>query len=260
MSNAKPFFKIEPSAILSLLQLGGQVNESEYINILSSIMELNKDEIISFLDVQRAVENTQNKERASAISAKEAKSIIKDHLAEHFYEVEDDRYIFWAADATTGSIKNGEEIVTPKAVIDKFEESLKRFQPNAYAIPKPRKGDWGEDIIHPNVKDELDTSGDRPSLKKKERALNAHLPLSAKAKSKKKWMQNAVNKAETGELRSKYEKRFNVTLDKDQTLSLSKLKQWKKELQAKGKGDKNMSDKDRETLQQIIFAINAKTL
>jgi len=75
--------------------------------------------------------------------------------------------------------------------------------------------------------------------------------LSEAKKSDKKWMQKAVNPKEKGELRKKMKK------GPKSKLTISELEVKKKRLQEKGKGDKKMSDADRETLQQVVFAINA---
>lgn len=69
---------------------------------------------------------------------------------------------------------------------------------------------------------------------------------------KEKWMQKAVNPKEKGELRKK------MKAKPGEALSLTELEKEKKRLQEKGKGDKKLSPADREKLQQIIFAINAK--
>lgn len=76
--------------------------------------------------------------------------------------------------------------------------------------------------------------------------------LTEAAKSSKKWMQKAVNPKEKGELHRK----LNIAEDKEIPTAL--LEKKKKQLQEKGKGDKKMSKEDRETLSQIVFALNAR--
>lgn len=69
---------------------------------------------------------------------------------------------------------------------------------------------------------------------------------------KKKWMQEAVNPKEKGELHRK------MGIPEDEEIPTEKLEKKKKQLQEKGKGDKKLSDADRETLSQIQFALNAR--
>jgi hypothetical protein len=70
--------------------------------------------------------------------------------------------------------------------------------------------------------------------------------------AKEKWMQKAVNPKEKGELREK------MKTPKGEKIPISELEAKKKRLQEKGKGDKKLSEKDRETLSQIQFALNAR--
>jgi len=70
--------------------------------------------------------------------------------------------------------------------------------------------------------------------------------------SKKKWMQEAVNPKEKGELH----KKLKVPADKKIPTAL--LKKKKKELQERAKGDKKLTKAERELLGQVIFALNAR--
>lgn len=74
----------------------------------------------------------------------------------------------------------------------------------------------------------------------------------SKVAKKEKWMQKAVNPKEKGELHRK------LNVPENQEIPVSKLHAKKKELQAKGEGDKTLSESDRETLSQIQFALNAR--
>lgn len=76
--------------------------------------------------------------------------------------------------------------------------------------------------------------------------------LAKSAKSKKNWMQDAVNPKEKGELRKK------MKAKPGESIPDSKLKSEKKKLQEKAKGDKKLSKADRERLSQIQFALNAR--
>jgi len=71
-------------------------------------------------------------------------------------------------------------------------------------------------------------------------------------KGNKKWMQGATNPKEKGELSKK------LGIPEKDNIPMSLLLKKKKALQAKGEGDKKLSKSDRETLDQIIFAINSK--
>lgn len=68
----------------------------------------------------------------------------------------------------------------------------------------------------------------------------------------KKWMQKAVNPKEKGELRKK------LNVPEGETIPMSLLQSKKKELQEKSKGDKRLTESERELLGQIQFAINAR--
>lgn len=70
--------------------------------------------------------------------------------------------------------------------------------------------------------------------------------------SKKKWMQEAVNPKEKGELH----KKLKVPADKKIPTAL--LRKKKKELQERAKGDKKLTKAERELLGQIQFALNAR--
>jgi hypothetical protein len=70
--------------------------------------------------------------------------------------------------------------------------------------------------------------------------------------TKKKWMQEAVNPKEKGELH----KKLKVPADKKIPTAL--LKKKKKELQERAKGDKKLTKAEREMLGQIQFALNAR--
>lgn len=70
--------------------------------------------------------------------------------------------------------------------------------------------------------------------------------------AEKKWMQKAVNPKEKGELHRK------LNIPEDEKIPTSVLEEKKKKLQEKGKGDKKLLKSERETLQQIQFALNAR--
>lgn len=67
-----------------------------------------------------------------------------------------------------------------------------------------------------------------------------------------KWMQDAVNPKEKGELHQK------LNVPKDETIPVSKLESKKQELHEKSKGEKTLTDAERELLGQIQFALNAR--
>ena len=69
---------------------------------------------------------------------------------------------------------------------------------------------------------------------------------------KEKWIQKT--KMHKGALHKK------LGVPEDETIPVSKLKALKKELQAKGKGDKKMSDSDLKLLKQVNLALNLKSL
>lgn len=70
--------------------------------------------------------------------------------------------------------------------------------------------------------------------------------------AKKKWMQEAVNPKEKGELRKK------LKVPEGKKIPTSLLKKKKKELQEKAKGDKKLTPAEKELLGQVIFALNAR--
>lgn len=70
--------------------------------------------------------------------------------------------------------------------------------------------------------------------------------------AEEKWMQKATNPKEKGELHRK------LNIPEDQEIPTEKLEAAKRRIQNKSKGDKKLSESDRELLSQIQFALNAR--
>lgn len=263
--------EIEPSLLLKVMSESMNMKPHEVINFHDNLMELSEGGAITEKVIADSLKNSIDtgevpaEQKINVYPKELVRTVLDKHLDQYFYEV-DDSALKQAVEVVKDWANRVNPLnVTEETILNKLNSLLRISHPNAHPIQKPEVGEWGENIMFPEETKENEepqtgerTSVERPRPFKDKESNMKDIPLSITAKKKDKWMQGATNPAETGELRAKYEKHFNVKLDKGDKLSTEKLKQWKKSLQAKGEGDKKMSGADRETLQQIIFALNAR--